>query len=620
MAYVKQVWADTPSVTSPLSAARLNHLETQFDEAVQYADQKIAENPGQVGPKGDPGADGAEGPQGPSGEAAVISGATISTLPAGAEATVTMGGTSSNRTFNFGVPQGAQGIPGPAGADGTSVTIKGTLPGVGSLPESGAPGDAWLIAGNLWVWTGSDWENVGPIQGPKGDPGAQGEQGPKGDPGMDGAPGEQGIQGVQGPKGDTGADGVSATITSSTAAKLPAGSQPTVTLGGTPTARTFAFGIPDGAKGDTGAQGNPTIVNGKSGASITLTAAELGATSPAEVKDLIETVQGIPPVDARFLSLLRNGRTIFAMAGPSTVSVGGYPQAFARQLHGVWRSGFSVTLDEAAGKTFGPGVHVVNAGSSGKNARNYLAEGRAEGINALNVDVVVHTIGINDWNSGRTPSVFATEVEAAIATLTSSKPLIHVLVHEHERNNIAIPTQYNWDDFGAALKSVADADPANRIFVDASNIFRQAGVGMGLSNQYGICSSDGTHLTLEGQGVMGETVARLLGLAGSAPSEWIPATITAGTGTAEYRYNSGSVELRFDVTLTTPLAPNTSVAVITVPPEVSPALTSQISVGSTGGSPYGGYVSTGGIIQVSNSSTAGRPRFWGSGRWVAKSS
>lgn len=289
MAYVKQDWADTPSVTSPLSAARLNHLETQFDEAVQYTDQKIAENPGQVGPKGDPGAPGAEGPQGPSGEAAVISAATVSTLPAGAEATVTMGGTSSNRTFNFGVPQGAQGIPGPAGADGTSVQIKGTLPGVGSLPESGAPGDAWMIAGNLWVWTGSDWENVGPIQGPKGDPGAQGEQGPKGDPGMDGAPGEQGIQGVQGPKGDTGADGVSATITSSTASKLPAGSQPTVTLGGTPTARTFAFGIPDGAKGDKGAQGNPTIVNGKSGASITLTAADLGAASETYVNNAVKT-------------------------------------------------------------------------------------------------------------------------------------------------------------------------------------------------------------------------------------------------------------------------------------------------------------------------------------------
>lgn len=282
MTYVKQVWANTPSVTSPLSADRLNHLETQFDEATQYTDQKIAENPGQVGPKGDPGTPGAEGPQGPSGEAAVISAATVSTLPAGAEATVTMGGTSSNRTFNFGVPQGAQGIPGPAGADGTSVQIRGTLPGIGSLPESGAPGDAWMISGNLWVWTGSDWENVGPIQGPKGDPGADGAQGPRGEKGVDGAPGDQGPQGVQGPKGDRGSDGVSATISSSSASKLPAGSQPTVSLGGTPTARTFAFGIPEGAKGvkgDKGEQGNPTSVNGKSGPSITLTAADLGAAS-----------------------------------------------------------------------------------------------------------------------------------------------------------------------------------------------------------------------------------------------------------------------------------------------------------------------------------------------------
>lgn len=37
MGYVKQVWADDPSTTSPISAARLNHLETQYDAAMTDA-------------------------------------------------------------------------------------------------------------------------------------------------------------------------------------------------------------------------------------------------------------------------------------------------------------------------------------------------------------------------------------------------------------------------------------------------------------------------------------------------------------------------------------------------------------------------------------------------------
>lgn len=46
MPYQKQTWRDLPNETTPLSAARLNHLETQFDEATvtskSYTDSEIA--------------------------------------------------------------------------------------------------------------------------------------------------------------------------------------------------------------------------------------------------------------------------------------------------------------------------------------------------------------------------------------------------------------------------------------------------------------------------------------------------------------------------------------------------------------------------------------------------
>lgn len=48
---------------------------------------------------------------------------------------------------------------------------------------------------------------------------------------------------------------INAQIVGATAESLPAGSDPTVTLGGTATKRTFAFGIPAGADGDPGPQG-----------------------------------------------------------------------------------------------------------------------------------------------------------------------------------------------------------------------------------------------------------------------------------------------------------------------------------------------------------------------------
>lgn len=41
MAYVKQTWENFPSTSSPLEASRLNHLETQYEEAVSYADEQI---------------------------------------------------------------------------------------------------------------------------------------------------------------------------------------------------------------------------------------------------------------------------------------------------------------------------------------------------------------------------------------------------------------------------------------------------------------------------------------------------------------------------------------------------------------------------------------------------
>ena len=102
-------------------------------------------------------------------------------------------------------------------------------------------------------------------QGPQGPEGPAGPQGPKGDTGPQGPAGAEGATGPQGPQGETGATGQSANISVGTVTTLTAGSNATVVNSGTSMDAVLDFGIPQGAKGDTGPQG-PQGETGATGA------------------------------------------------------------------------------------------------------------------------------------------------------------------------------------------------------------------------------------------------------------------------------------------------------------------------------------------------------------------
>lgn len=116
-------------------------------------------------------------------------------------------------------PQGEQGPTGPAGKNGTSVTIKGKVNDsseLDALLATAVSGDGYLLNGDLYVFNGTNFTNVGQIQGPKGDKGEAGETGkaftydmftPDQLAGLKGPQGEQGLQGAQGPTGEKGPQG-----------------------------------------------------------------------------------------------------------------------------------------------------------------------------------------------------------------------------------------------------------------------------------------------------------------------------------------------------------------------------------------------------------------------------
>jgi hypothetical protein len=81
---------------------------------------------------------------------------------------------------------GVIGFTGSTGIQGASVIIKGSVATSANLPLTGnQQNDAYvtLNTGNLWVWTGIAWLDVGPFVGPigaTGDTGNIGERGPQG--------------------------------------------------------------------------------------------------------------------------------------------------------------------------------------------------------------------------------------------------------------------------------------------------------------------------------------------------------------------------------------------------------------------------------------------------------
>ena len=200
-------------------------------------------------------------------------------------------------------PQGVQGEKGEKGDTGSGFAVLGYFANVSLLQTNvtnPSAGDAYGVGENepydIYIWDGknSQWVNNGPLQGAKGDKGETGAAAGFGIPTAEvtsldfteaptvsveasgtniakifkfifgipkGAKGDTGAQGEQGPAGEKGIDGSPAGFGTPTASatQLEPNAEPTVAVeaSGEDTSKifNFVFGIPKGAKGDTGEKG-----------------------------------------------------------------------------------------------------------------------------------------------------------------------------------------------------------------------------------------------------------------------------------------------------------------------------------------------------------------------------
>ena len=215
MAYNKQTWRNNelPVIgQTPINADRLNHMEQGILDAhtgnlttqernklagveagatVNSSDADLRNRATHTGIQPMSSVDGLEGALSSKANAADVMTASERTKLTGIEAGATKNVPATDADVAAGTDEvsyitpkqlktqidnnpGPQGPVGPQGPAGTGVTILGSFDSPSELPPTGGNGDAYLVQGDLYVWSGTEWDNVGTIQGPEGPPGTNG--------------------------------------------------------------------------------------------------------------------------------------------------------------------------------------------------------------------------------------------------------------------------------------------------------------------------------------------------------------------------------------------------------------------------------------------------------------
>lgn len=174
-------FANDAKASADAAESEVNRRLTELKDSGQLTGPQGIQGPrglqgiqGIQGPKGD------KGDKGDTGPVNSLSIGTVTATTGTPSATIT--GTSPSQTLNLVLKTGATGAKGATGEkgdkgdQGEGLNVRGTLDNESQLPTTGAPGYAYIINQDLWVWDSvqGKYINAGSVKGPKGDTGDPG--------------------------------------------------------------------------------------------------------------------------------------------------------------------------------------------------------------------------------------------------------------------------------------------------------------------------------------------------------------------------------------------------------------------------------------------------------------
>ena len=221
-------------------------------------------------------------------------------------------------------------------------------------------------------------------------------------------------------------------------------------------------------------------------------------------------------------NILASGSGLIIMLGSSTTTRGQFPKYLAAHIRNHFPGGIFTTLQKyrnnARDRVGHLGVDVVydSVGSDvgGGNSDTYIPASTAQQVSSLNPTMVFHGVGSNDWRwSNMVPSTYAKNLRSAISTISSNRPLHHVILHQHERLTLeGAKVDYQWDDYRDALVKEFSGDDDISV-IDVSEDFRAMGVGLGMGDPYKLMA-DKSHTNDNGSALIASIVSRELGFHG----------------------------------------------------------------------------------------------------------
>ncbi len=195
-------------------------------------------------------------------------------------------------------------------------------------------------------------------------------------------------------------------------------------------------------------------------------------------------------------------------------------------------------LDPAPATRPTSGIHAYNGALGGTTSANYLTASKVAAIKKLQPTLITHMVGANDYGSSVAINTYKANLRNWKDQLDAASPnSVHLYIHQQGRT-AAAPGSITWQQYGTAMREVADAYP-NAVFLDAGERF---GLRGGLAPHL---VSDTLHMNEYGHRIMADLVAaamgtpipymenevRKLAVPGSqtftAEGDWLTATIPA---------------------------------------------------------------------------------------------